>query len=150
VCFFWKIVGGREMGSITIPKAKVESMAGMPAATFKASLERLCKVGLPGEHGAIRLFESRDRHRYGFEITRWTGGPDGSRAGFFQPPSTPDFVPPIAILNRCTETEAGKPRIAGGDRGTESLQPLGVDRGPNRTRAAAKLEGGWVLDEYQN
>ena len=132
VAYFWKILGGREMGSVTIPKAKVASVAGMPAATFKASLERLRSVKLRDKDGSTQLFKFRDRHRYGIELTEWAGGPD---AGISRPTSTHESVPLIAILNRSTETIEG-------DRGSKSLQVSGVDRVPNRTRMAAKLEGG--------
>ena len=64
VCFFWKLLGGREMRSITVPKIKVEILAGMPAPTFRASLGRL---------RAVTLLNFKDKHKYGFEITKWAG-----------------------------------------------------------------------------
>lgn len=150
VCFFWKLLGGREISSITVPKAKVKILTRIPAPTFKASLGRL---------RAVTLLNFKDKHKYGFEITKWAGGPDVRQAGVSQSTSTPDFIPPTAILNIGMESMSGRSnnvdgegRIVAqeGDRGIKSLQPAGVDRCPSHVRVAAKSDGGRGSNECQN
>jgi hypothetical protein len=158
LCFFWKILGGREMGCITIPKAKIGSMARMPAATFKASLEQLAMAELSGDFGSIPLFQFREKHRYGFEISNWWGGPDVALVGVPSRPSTLGFVPVTAILTHGVESESDKTSVASGavshsekrgDRGSKSLGVQLVDRRGNDTHATAKLEGGRGSNEFQ-
>lgn len=138
------------MGGITVYKAKAEILTGMPAPTFKTSLSRL---------QVLSLLNFKDRHKYGFEITKWTGGPDVRQSEAHPNPSNPGSIPPTAILDSgsesrdvssCTIDQEGQVDLPRGDRGIKSLQLPGVDRGSNRTHATAKSKGGRGSNEYQD
>jgi len=66
--YWWKVCGGRQHGSIMIPKAEVKNRAGLSKATFEASL-----ADLRAMWPQLLALQVRYRH---FEITRWGGGPD--------------------------------------------------------------------------
>lgn len=67
--YFWKIIGGREMGSTIIPKAKITA-TGMTSKAFARAITEVTEV-LPD------LFTVRETH-HAFEIAEWKGGPDAS------------------------------------------------------------------------
>lgn len=70
LCYFWKIQGGREVGSVVIPKAAVKA-TGMSPQVYRRALSAVVQV-LPD------LFTLKNKHR-AFEIAHWKGGPDASK-----------------------------------------------------------------------
>lgn len=73
LAFFWKIGGGREHGSASIPKGSITPMTGMSNSAFLESIRRLRQV-VPG------LFWFQEEHKR-VDVSDWTGGPDAKTVG---------------------------------------------------------------------